>query len=125
MIVTRFGCTTIHNKALYKMHHSFIHSISKNDSSTKNACRSPIIISEANAVRSRAFIERNFNSADCKGSKWAVFRALSTNAKSQDGREGGLGGFNLLALIRNLTTKSCSPTDLPSMGSWWVEIAAT
>ncbi len=26
MIVKRFGCTTIHNKALYKCFHSFIHS---------------------------------------------------------------------------------------------------
>ncbi len=78
----------------------------------------PPLLIEANAVRSRVFIDRNFNSTDCKGSKGAVIRALSTKAKSQEGREGGLGGFNLLAPLRNLTTRLCFPTDFPSTGSW-------
>ncbi len=98
---------------------------SRAGASAENACWSPTLLIEANAVRSSVFIDRNFNSTDCKGSKGAVSRALRTNAKSQKGREGGLGGFNLLASLRNLTTRLCFPTDFPSTGSWWVEIAAT
>ncbi len=75
---------------------------SRHDSSTENAYRSPTLLIEANAVRSRVFIERNFNSTDCKGSKGAVCRALSTNAKSQEGREGAPSTF---------------PTNLPSTGA--------
>ncbi len=56
---------------------------SRHDSSTKNACRSLMLLTEAIAVRSRVFKERNFNSNDCKCSKGAVYRALSTNTKIQ------------------------------------------
>ncbi len=83
----------------------------------------PNLLIEANAVRNRVFIERNFNWM--QRLKGAVCRALGTNAKSQEGREGGLGVFNLLTPLRNLTTRSCFPTDLPSTGSWWEKIAVT
>ncbi len=73
---------------------------------------SPTLLIEANAVRRRVF----FNSTDCKGSKGAVCRALSSNTKTQEGREEGLGVFNLLAPLRNLTTRLCFLTYLPPIG---------
>ncbi len=80
---------------------------------------------EANAIRSRVFIERNFSSTDCKGSNGTCCSALSTRDGSQEGIEGGRRGFNLLAPLRNPMTRSCFPTDFPSMGTWLAAIAAT
>ncbi len=80
----------------------------------KKCLQVPTLLIEANAVRSRVFIERNSN--DCKSSKGAVCKPLSTDAKYQEGKEGGIGGFNLLAPLRNLTTRLCFPTDFPSTG---------
>ncbi len=79
---------------------------------------------EANATSNKVFIDRILKSADCKGSKGAIWSARSTRARSQEGMEGGRGGFNRLAPLRNLTTKSCLPIDLPSMWSWYADIAA-
>ncbi len=63
---------------------------------------------------------------DClQGSNWPCCSALSTRDRSQEGIEGGRGGFNLLAPLRNLMTQSCFPTNFPSTGSWLATIAAT
>ncbi len=62
----------------------------RHDSSTENACRSHTFLIEGNAFKSIGdFIERIFNSTDCKGSKGVICWALSTNATFQEGREGG------------------------------------
>ncbi len=70
---------------------------SRHESSTENACRSPTLLMEASASRSRVFIERNFSLTVCKGSNGPCCSALSTRDRSQEGIEGGRGGFNLLA----------------------------
>ncbi len=88
-------------------------------------CRSPTLLTEANAVRSTVFNDRNLSSTDCRGSKGSSFKAVRTEGRSQEGTRWGRRGFNLLAPLRNLTTKSCFPTDLPSTASWCVAIAAT
>ncbi len=98
---------------------------SRHESSTENACRSPTLLTEANAVRSTVFNDRNLSSTDCRGSKGSSFKAVRTEGRSQEGTRWGRGGFNLLAPLRNLTTKSCFPTDLPSTASWCAAIAAT
>ncbi len=97
---------------------------SRHDSSTENASRSPTLLMEANSTSNKVFIDRILKSADCKGSKGAIWSARSTRARSQEGMEGGRGGFNRLAPLRNLTTRSCLPIDLPSMWSWYADIAA-
>ncbi len=98
---------------------------SRHESLTENACRSPILLTEANAVRSTVFNNRNLSSTDCRGSKGSSFKAVRTEGRSQEGTRWGCGGFNLLAPLRNLMTKSCFPTDLPSTASWCAAIAAT
>ncbi len=80
---------------------------SRHESSTENACRSPTLLMEASASRSRVFIERNFSLTVCKGSNGPCCSALSTRDRSQEGIEGGRGGFNLLAPpLRYLMIKS-------------------
>ncbi len=73
---------------------------------------------EVSASRSRVFIDRNFSSTVCKGSNGPCCSALSTRDRSQEGIEGGRGGFNPLAPLRNLMTRSCFPIDFPSTGSF-------
>ncbi len=92
---------------------------------TENACRSLTLLMEASASRSRVFIERNLGLTVYKGSNGPCCNALSTKDRSQEGIEGGRGGFSLLAPLRNPTTQSCFPTDFPSTGSWLAAIAAT
>ncbi len=60
-----------------------------------------------------------------QGSNWPCCSALSTRDRSQEGIEGGRGGFNLLAPLRNLMTQSCFPTNFPSTGSGLAAIVAT
>ncbi len=79
---------------------------------------------EANATSSKVFIDRMFKSADCKGSKWAIWSARSTRAKSQEGMEGVEEDLTVSPPLRNLTTRSYLPTYLPSMWSWYEAIAA-
>ncbi len=43
--------------------------------------------------------------------------------RSMEGTSGGLGGFNLMAPLRNLTV-SCFLRDRPSTELWWAKIAA-
>ncbi len=64
----------------------------RHESSTDNACRSPTLLMEASASRSRVFIERNFGSTVCKGLDGPCCSALSTRDRSQEGIEGGGGG---------------------------------
>ncbi len=97
----------------------------KHESSTENACRSPTLLMEASASRSRVFIERNFGSTVCKGSNRPCCSAVSTRDRSQEGIEGGVKDLFFAAPLRNLMTQSCFPTDFPSTGSWLAVIAAT
>ncbi len=94
---------------------------SRHESSIKKACRSPTLITEANALRSTVLNDRNLSSTDCRGSKGSPLKAARTNGRTRWGR----GLINLLAPLRNLMTKSCFPTNLPSTASWCAAIAAT
>ncbi len=67
---------------------------SRHKSSTKNACRSPTLLTEANAVRSAVFNDRNLSSTDCRGSKGSSLKAVRTEGRSQEGTRWGRGGFN-------------------------------
>ncbi len=98
---------------------------SRHESSTENACRSPTLLTVANAERSTVFRDRNLSSTDCRGSKGAPLKAARTEGRSQEGTRWGRGGFSLLAPLRNLMTRSCFPRDLPSTASWCAAIAAT
>ncbi len=98
---------------------------SRHESSTENACRSPTLLTVANAERSTVFRDRNLSSTDCGGSKGAPLKADRTEGRSQEGTRWGRGGFSLLAPLRNLMTRSCFPRDLPSTASWCAAIAAT
>ncbi len=97
----------------------------RNESSTENACRSPILLTEANAMRSTVFNDIRLSSTDCRGSKGSCFKAVRTKGRSQEGTRWGHRGLNLLVPLRNLMTKSCFPTDLSSTASWCVAIAGT
>ncbi len=97
----------------------------RHESSTENAWRSPTLLMEVSANRSRVFILWE-HQLDClQGSNWPCCSALSTRDRSQEGIEGGRVGFKLLAPLRNLMTQSCFPTNFPSAGSWLAAIAAT
>ncbi len=62
---------------------------------------------------------------ESSGSKGPLWSPARTIERSQEGIRGGLGGFNLLAPLRNLKMRSCFPRDRPSTASWWAAIAAT
>ncbi len=98
---------------------------SRHESSTENTCRSPTLLTMANAARSTVFNDRNLSSTDCRGSKGSPLKADRTKGRSQEVTRWGRRGFNLLAPLRNLMTKSCFPTDLPSTASWCASIAKT
>ncbi len=98
---------------------------SRHESSTENACRSPTLLTVANAERSTVFRDRNLSSTDCRGSKGAPLKADRTEGRSQEGTRWGRGGFSLLAPLRNLMTRLCFPRELPSTASWCAAIAAT
>ncbi len=95
---------------------------SRHESSTENACRSPTLLTVANAERSTVFRDRNISSTDCRGSKGAPLKADRTEGRSQEGTRWGRGWFSLLAPLRNLMTRSCFPRDLPSTASWCAAI---
>ncbi len=77
---------------------------------------------EASAVRSAVLADRNFSlTCGSKGPLWSLARTIE---RSQESIKRGLGGFNLLAPIRNLTMRSCFSRDWPSTASWWATIAA-
>ncbi len=90
-----------------------------------NAWRSPALLMEVSAVRSAVLADRNFSSTESSGSKGPLWSPARTIERSQEGIRGDLGGFNLLAPLRNLTMRSCFPRDRPSTASWWAAIAAT
>ncbi len=69
---------------------------SKHESPTENACRSPTLLTEAKAVRSTVFNDRNFSSTDCRGSKGSSFKAVRTEWRFQESNRWGQGEFNLL-----------------------------
>ncbi len=98
---------------------------SRHESSTEKACRSPTLLTVANAVRSTVFSDRNLSSTDCRGSNGAPLKADRTEERSQEGTRWGRRGFSLLAPLRNLMTRSCFPRDLPSTASRCAAIAAT
>ncbi len=79
---------------------------SRHESSTENACRSPTLLTVANAERSTVFRDRNLSSTDCRGSNGAPLKADRTEGRSQEGTRWGRGGFSLLAPLRNLMTRS-------------------
>ncbi len=56
----------------------------RHESSTENACRSPTLLMDVSASRSRVFIERNFSSTVYKAQMGpaVVLRALETGPKS-------------------------------------------
>ncbi len=56
---------------------------SRHESSTENACRSPTLLTVANAERSTVFRDRNLSSTDCRGSKGAPLKADRTEGRSQ------------------------------------------
>ncbi len=72
-------------------------------------------------LRSIVVNDRNVSSTDCRGSKGSSFKAARTERVTRGGRR----WFNLLAPLRNLMTKSCFPTNLPSTASWCAAIVAT
>ncbi len=79
---------------------------------------------EANATSNKVFIDRILKSANCKGSREqsGVLEAPEQGPKRV--WRGVEEDLNRLAPLRNLTTKSCLPIDLPSMWSWYADIAA-
>ncbi len=76
---------------------------SRHESSTENACRSPTLLTVANAERSTVFKDRNLSSTDCRGSKGAPLKAARTEGRSQ--RVPGEGVED--------------STSLPLWGTWW------
>ncbi len=82
---------------------------SRHESSTENACRSPTLLTVANAERSTVFRDRNLSSTDCRGSKGAPLKADRTEGRSQEGTKWGRGGFSLLAPLRNWWPGRVSP----------------
>ncbi len=97
----------------------------RHSSLTENAWRSPTLLMEVSAVRSAVLADRYLSSTESSGSQGPLWSPARTIERSQEGIRGGLGGFNLLAPLRNLTMRSCFPRDRPSTASWWAAIAAT
>ncbi len=76
---------------------------SRHESSTENACRSPILLTVANAERSTVFRDRNLSSTDCRGSKGAPLKADRTEGDPK--RVPGEDAEDLASL--------------PLWGTWW------
>lgn len=64
---------------------------------------------EVSLVRRAVFKERALKSTDSRVSKGAICRPRKTTEKSQERIRHGLGGFNLLAPLRNLMIRLCFP----------------
>ncbi len=80
---------------------------------------------EVSAVRSAVLADRNLSSTESSGSKGHLWSPARMIERSQEGTRGGLGGFNLLEPLRNLTMRLCFPRDQPSTASRCAVIAAT
>ncbi len=90
----------------------------------------PDPLMEVSAVRSAVLADRyplltcSLSSTESSGSQGPLWSPARTIERSQEGLRVSLGGFNLLAPLRNLTMRSCFPRDRPSTASWWAAIAA-
>ncbi len=85
----------------------------------------PDPLMEVSAVRSAVLADRYpLLTTESSGSQGPLWSPARTIERSQEGLRGSLGGFNLLAPLRNLTMRSCFPRDRPSTASWWAAIAA-
>lgn len=80
---------------------------------------------EVRAVRNAIFKDRNISPTDSSDSKGDLCSPARTTERSKEGMWNGLGVFHLLAPLRKLMIRPCSPTDLPFTGSWCIAIAAT
>ncbi len=91
----------------------------------ESACRSPTRLTNAKANRRAVLSDRGRRSADWSSSNGGPQRALRTVDKSQFGTVWGWGRFNLLALLRNLTTRLFLPADWGCVRVWFAAMAAT
>ncbi len=99
---------------------------SRHESSTENACRSPTLLTEANAVRSTVFKRQKLRLYWLQRLKGLLLQGHQDRGEIPRGYQmRARRDLNLLAPLRNLMTKSCFPTDLPSTASWCAAIAAT
>ncbi len=76
---------------------------SRHESSTENACRSPTLLTVANAARSTVFSDRNLSSTDCRGSRGPPSRP--TVPRGDPKRVPDEGAEDLASL--------------PLWGTWW------